>query len=89
MLPPTIITAPTSEIPLENPDTLYTIPAGKYAVFILHIMDDQADFGPFLRWLDENGWETDAVYADELGMQLFDYIKDYYCEVKAHLVKKS
>ena len=37
--------------------------------------------------MKENGYTTDAVYADELGLQLFDYIDDYYCEIKAHLKK--
>ena len=27
----------------------------------------------------------DAVYAEELGLQLFPYLDNYYCEVRAHL----
>lgn len=76
-------------LPDGTPDTLYTIPAGEYAVFILRIQEDRADFGPFLLWLKEHDCETDAVYADELGLQLFDYIGDYYCEVRAHLTPSA
>lgn len=25
------------------------------------------------------------IFAEEAGLQLFDYIPDYYCEIKAHL----
>ena len=71
-----------------KPEFLYTFPAGEYAVCFVHIRDGAADFGPLLRWIEEHGWETDAVYAEELGLQLFDYIDDFYCEVKAHLTRK-
>lgn len=65
---------------------LYTIPAGNYAVCMVHIRNEAADFSPLWRFMEENGYTTDAIYADELGLQLFDYLNDYYCEIKAHLV---
>ena len=63
------------------------MPSGEYAVCIVRIIRESADFGPLFSWMKENGYTTDAVYADELGLQLFDYIDDYYCEIKAHLKK--
>lgn len=72
-------------IPSEN---LLTLPAGNYVVFILHIQNETADFSPLLNWLRENRAEADMVFAEEVGLQLFDYISDYYCEIKAHLKNK-
>ena len=69
-------------IPAEN---LFTLPAGTYAVFILRIKNERADFSPLLNWLRENRAEADMIFAEEAGLQLFDYIPDYYCEIKAHL----
>ena len=69
-----------------DPDALYTIPAGRYAVFLLRIRQERADFSPLLDWLAAHGEEADAVYAEELGLQLFPYMDDYACEVRAHLI---
>mgnify|MGYP006065808023 CR=1 FL=1 len=72
-----------------DPDALYTIPAGRYAVFLLRIRQERADFSPLLDWLAAHGEEADAVYAKELGLQLFPYMDDYACEVRAHLKEKT
>lgn len=72
-----------------DPDALYTIPAGRYAVFLLRIRQERADFSPLLDWLAAHGEEADAVYAEELGLQLFPYMDDYACEVRAHLKEKT
>lgn len=68
-----------------KPENLYTIPSGTYAVFLLHIKDGEADFTPFLEWLEHNHCKTDIIYAEEIGLQLFDYT-EYDCEIKAHLI---
>ena len=70
------------------PENLYTLPKGKYAVFILHIMDENADFSPLFQWLLEHHYDTDIVFAEDIGLQLFDY-PEYDCEIKAHLVEKN
>lgn len=62
--------------------------AGRYAVFLLRIRQERADFSPLLDWLAAHGEEADAVYAEELGLQLFPYMDDYACEVRAHLKEK-
>lgn len=67
---------------------LYRIPAGTYIVFTLQIKNEQADFSPLLNWAAEHNQELSAVFAEELGLQLFPYMDNYYCEIKA-LVKKS
>ena len=67
------------------PENLLTLPAGRYAVFMLHIQNETADFSPLLNWLQENHAEVDVIFAEEAGLQLFEYIPDYYCEIKAHL----
>ena len=69
------------------PENLLTLPAGRYAVFMLHIQNETADFSPLLNWLQENHAEVDMIFAEEAGLQLFEYIPDYYCEIKAHLKK--
>lgn len=84
-------TAEYLKLPGENyqhvaPEHLYTLPEGEYAVCILRIVKDRADFNPLLDWMKEHHYRTDAVFAEELGLQLFDYIDDYYCEVRAHLL---
>ncbi len=56
------------------------------AVFLLRIRQGRADFSPLLDWLAAHGEEADAVYAEELGLQLFPYMDDYACEVRAHLI---
>lgn len=68
------------------PENLYTLPAGKYAVFTLHVSGENADFQPLFRWLEDNGCRTDIVLAEEIGLQLFDYV-EYDCEIKAHLME--
>ena len=72
-----------------DPDALYIIPAGRYAVFLLCIRQERADFSPLLDWLAAHGEEADAVYAEELGLQLFPYMDDHACEVRAHLKEKT
>ena len=42
-----------------------------------------------IKWLQEHGETIDAILTEELGLQLFEYISDYYCEVKVHLKKKT
>lgn len=69
-----------------KPENLYTMPAGDYAVCIVHIVEETADFRPLIEWLEKHHYETDIVYAEELGLQLFDYIDDFYCEIRAHLL---
>lgn len=68
-----------------NPENLLTLPPGEYAVFILHISGENADFRPLFCWLEANGRQVDMVFAEEIGLQLFDYV-EYDCEIKAHLL---
>lgn len=70
-----------------SPEHLYTIPGGDYAICTICIQDEKADFSPLLDWLSANGYTTDVIFADEIGFQLFQYIHNYYCEIKAHLIK--
>lgn len=70
-------------------DNLYHIPSGKYIVFTLQIKNEEADFSPLLNWITKHGREIDAVFAEELGLQLFPYIDNYYCEIRAHLKNKK
>ena len=68
-----------------SPDNLYRIPAGKYIVFTLQIKNEKADFSPLLDWISKREEKIDAVFAEEVGLQLFPYLENYYCEVKARL----
>lgn len=67
------------------PETLYTIPAGAYAVCMVHIVNHRADLSPLFSWLEEHHFQALEVYAEEVGLQLFNYIDDYYCELKVRL----
>lgn len=69
------------------PEHLYTLPGGDYAVFTVCIRDEETDFSPLLKWLKEHGSAADFIFAEELGFQLFKYIHQYYCEIRAHLIK--
>ena len=71
-----------------NPEHLYTLPGGTYAVCTIPIKNETADFSMLLNWLNENHYKTDAVFAEEVGFQLFKYIYHYYCEIKMHLVSE-
>lgn len=67
-----------------SPENLFTLPAGEYALFMLHVKQEDADFRPFFRWLEQHNFQADFVFAEEIGLQLFDYV-EYDCEIKAHL----
>ena len=71
-----------------HPEHLYTLPGGDYAVFTACIRDEETDFSPLLSWLKEQGFTTDFIVAEELGFQLFKYIHQYYCEIRAHIMKE-
>ncbi|MDO4920674.1 MAG: MerR family transcriptional regulator [Phascolarctobacterium sp.] len=66
---------------------LYRLPSGDYAVLTACIRDEETDLSPLLSWLKANGLTTDFIVAEELGFQLFKYIHQYYCEIRAHLIK--
>ncbi len=68
------------------PEHLYTLPGGDYAVCTVAIENETADFSILLEWLKKNHYRTDAVFAEEVGFQLFKYIYHYYCEIRVHLI---
>ena len=70
-----------------QPEHLYRLPDGDYAVLTVCIRDEETDFSPLLAWMEENEFITDFIVAEELGFQLFKYIHQYYCEIRAHLIK--
>ena len=67
---------------------LYTLPGGNYAVCTIPIKNETADFSIMINWLKENHYRADAVFAEEVGFQLFKYIYHYYCEIKILLVSE-
>lgn len=71
-----------------EPQALMSLPAGQYGVFVLRIQRESADFKPLFDWAEEHGFDVQAIYGEEVGLQLFDYLDDYLCEVKALLSKK-
>lgn len=70
-----------------RPEHLYALPAGDYAVCTICIRDEEADLSPLLDWLGSHGHTADLIVAEELGFQLFKYIHQYYCEIRAHIAK--
>lgn len=80
---------PNTDYASISSEHLMTLPSGDYAIFTLQIQDEQADFSSLLKWLEEHHFTTDMVFAEECGLQLFKYIHNYYCTVKAHLIPIS
>ena len=70
-----------------RPEHLYRLPDGDYAILTVCIRDEETDFSPLLTWMEENEFTTDFIIAEELGFQLFKYIHQYFCEIRAHLKK--
>ena len=68
-----------------RPENRMTIPAGEYAVAYLRIRDWRGDFGPLLEFVRQSGCRPGAVYAEELGLQLFAYT-GYPCRVRVQLL---
>lgn len=64
---------------------LMKIPSGRYAVFRIEINNETADFTPFLNWMERNNKKAVQIYAEEVGLQLFQYINHYYCDIKVLL----
>lgn len=67
-----------------KPENRMTIPAGEYAVAYLQIRDWKGDFGPLMDFVRQTGREPGAVYAEEMGLQLFAYT-GYPCRVLVRL----
>ena len=79
---------PDGDYSAVNPENLYTLPGGDYAVCTRPVQNETADFSVLINWLNENNYMADAVFAEEVGFQLFKYIYHYHCEIKVHLIPK-
>ena len=65
---------------------LTVLPEGDYACCTLNVINQRADFSPLLEWLAKQNKEPKYVIADEMGLQLFEYLEHgYLCEVKVLL----
>lgn len=80
------IKIPGGDYSVINPEHIYTLPGGTYALCTIPICNEVADFSKIIEWMKENNYSTDMVFAEEAGFQLFKYIYHYYCEIKVHLV---
>ena len=68
------------------PKYLTILPDGNYACCTLRVVNDRADFTPLLQWFAQRELRPGYVIADEIGLQLFEYLDHgYLCEVKALL----
>lgn len=69
-----------------DPRYLTTLPEGEYACFLTEVINQSADFSPLLCWLRERNITPEYVTADEIGLQLFDYLgHGYLCEIQVLL----
>lgn len=82
------VVLPDGDYSSVNPEHLYVLPGGNYAVCTIPIKNETADFSVLIDWLNQNHYKTDAVFAEETGFQLFKYIYHYYCEIKVHLISE-
>ena len=76
------------EAVLQNADREYItiIPEGDYACCTVNVHNDEADFTELFQWLKKRNIDPRYVIADELGLQLFEYLDHgYLCEVKVLL----
>lgn len=65
-----------------------TFPEGDYACYMVNAIQDQADFTVLNTWLEEHKIYPEFIIADEVGLQLFEYLEHGYpCEVKVFLDK--
>lgn len=72
----------------QNIDEQYLtyLPQGKYACYITKVQNDRADFSQLISWLKENDITAKYIIADEIGLQLFEYLNHgYLCEIKIFL----
>ncbi len=69
-----------------DPKDLLVLPAGEYAVCQVQINHEQADFSHLFKWLEQNGYVIGEIFAEEKGLQLYDYLNDYRCEIKARII---
>ena len=79
---------PDGDYSSVSSEHLYTLPGGNYVVCTIPIKNETADFSVLIDWLKENHYRADAVFAEEVGFQLFKYIYHYYCEIKIHLISE-
>lgn len=71
---------------LVVPENIMIIPGGKYAVWVMNINQEKADFSDLFRWVEEHGYQAGNIYAEEVGLQLFHYIDSYVCEIHVQLL---
>lgn len=63
-----------------------TLPAGRYACCMVNVLNDYADFTVLNEWLTTHNVIPSFIIADEVGLQLFEYVNQgYFCEVKVYL----
>ena len=66
-----------------DPRYLTTIPEGYYACCIVQVIREQADLTPIFDWLRKEKKIPLYIVADEIGLQLFEYLDTpHLCEVK-------
>ena len=69
-----------------DPQYLTWLPGGEYACCIVRVTNNTADFSVLNDWLRRRQVQPRFVAADEIGLQLFEYLDHgYLCEVKVLL----
>lgn len=62
------------------------LPEGEYACCIVNVKNNMTDFTLLQSWLEQHKYTPSYVIADEIGLQLFEYLEHgYLCEVKVLL----
>lgn len=75
-----------SEFEHVSEEYLTEIPEGDYACCIVNVKNEKADFTKLMQFLKKEQIEARYVVADELGLQLFEYLDHGYpCEVKVRI----
>lgn len=74
-----------SDFQYVNPENLWKIPEGNYAVCTVRVHNSSTDFSPLLQWLKKHDFTPDLVVAEERGLQMNNYLSDYFCTIKVHL----
>lgn len=66
-------------------ENLFEIPEGNYILCTLQIKNETVDFSPVYHWIKERKYHIGNIYAEEIGLQLFPYIDNYYCQFKIEI----
>lgn len=68
----------SDELKLANNKTLFTIPSGEYLITYQKIFHDEFDVSPISKFLQENSYQGQKIFASSASFPVLDWKKIYY-----------